>query len=361
MAVNQAVYDQTKADAFVGKVLGDTVGTGVTILAMLGDRLELFKKLASGPATSAELAARANVNERYAREWLMGMTCAGYIEYEPSGGRFTLPEEHVAVLAQESGPVFFGGVHQELAGATGIMGPLGPLMDAFRHGGGVPQSAYDDNMWEGLTRFTSGWFENLLVQQWIPAMPGVQRLLERGAEVADIGCGHGQAILKLAETYPNSRYTGYDVFEPAIARARTRAAAAGLDDGRVRFEARDASQGLPRQYDVITTFDVVHDAVDPRGLLRSLRQALRPGGAYVCLDINCSDRLEGNIGPLGALFSTFSILYCMTTSLAHGGEGLGTLGLPETKLRELCQEAGFGRVERVALENPFNNLYLVTL
>jgi 2-polyprenyl-3-methyl-5-hydroxy-6-metoxy-1,4-benzoquinol methylase len=149
------------------------------------------------------------------------------------------------------------------------------------------------------------------------------------------------------------------VFEPSISRARANAEAAGVA-GRVRFEQLDASRGIPAQYDIITTFDVVHDAVDPRGLLRAIRQALRQGGAYLCLDINCSEKLEGNIGPLGALLSAFSILYCMTTSLAHGGEGLGTLGLPQVKLQELASAAGFAGVTRVELDNPFNNLYLVT-
>src|SRR5581483_3227790 len=149
MAVDQRTYNQAKADTFVGKVLGDTVGMGVTILATLGDRLDLFKKLGEGPATSAELAARAGVDERYTREWLMGMTCAGYLDFEPATRSFALPAEHMPVLTQESGPVFFGGVHQELAGACGLMGSLSPLVDAFRHGGGVPQSAYDQNMWDG--------------------------------------------------------------------------------------------------------------------------------------------------------------------------------------------------------------------
>ena len=125
----------------------------------------------------------------------------------------------------------------------------------------------------------------------------------------------------------------------------------------MRLEHRDVSTGLPEQYDVITTFDVIHDAIDPRGLLRTIRQALRPDGRYVCLDINCAERLEGNAGPLGSLFYGFSVLYCMTTSLSGHGEGLGTAGLPEGKLQELSREAGFSRVRRVPLENPFNNLY----
>ena len=237
-----------------------------------------------------------------------------------------------------------------------MTGVLDQLTVAFRAGGGVPQSAYSDQMWDGLERFTSSWFENLLTPQWLPAMPDVQAKLERGAQVADVGCGRGRALIKLAQTFPNSRYIGYDVFGPTIERAMANAQAAGVAD-RVRFAQRDVSQGLPEHYDVITTFDVVHDAVDPIGLLRTIRQGLRTDGVYVCLDINCSEKLEENSGPLGALFYGFSVLYCMTTSLAGGGMGLGTLGFHEPKVRELCAEAGFSQVRRVPLNNPFNNLY----
>src|SRR5712692_7067606 len=349
----QTTIDQAKSEAFLGKVLSDTSGMTVTILASIGDRLSLFKQLAQGPATSAELASRAGINERYAREWLGAMASAGYLVYEPESRRFTLPAEHFPVLAQEHGPIFFGGIHQML---TGMVGPLDQLIQAFQHGGGVPQSAYDSNMWDGLERFTAGWFENLLIPVWLPAMPEVQAKLEGGALVADVGCGRGRALIKLAQAFPRSRYVGYDLFEPAIEEATAHAQAAGVAD-RVRFEHRDVSAGLPEQYDVMTTFDVVHDAIDPRGLLRAIRQALRSDGRYVCLDINCAEHMEGNAGPLGSLFYGCSMLYCMTTSLSGHGEGLGTVGLPEGKLRELSREAGFSSVRRVPLENPFNNLY----
>ncbi len=349
----QPTIDQAKTEAFLGKVLSDTSGMTVTILASIGDRLGLFTNLAHGPATSAELANRADINERYAREWLGAMASAGYVAYDPASERFTLPAEHLPVLAQENGPIFFGGMHQMLAG---MVGPLNQLIQAFQHGGGVPQSAYDHNMWDGLERFTAGWFEHLLIPVWLPAMPEVQARLERGALVADVGCGRGKALIKLAQAFPRSRYVGYDSFKPTIAQATAHAQAAGVAD-RVRFEHRDASAGLPEQYDVITTFDVVHDAIDPRGLLRAIRQALRSDGRYVCLDINCAEHLEGNAGPLGSLFYGCSMLYCMTTSLSGQGEGLGTVGLPEGKLRELSKEAGFSSVRRVPLENPFNILY----
>ena len=219
--------------------------------------------------------------------------------------------------------------------------------------------AYDPDLWEGQARFSAGFFEHLLVPVWLPAMPAVQATLERGALVADVGCGQGRALIKLAQTYPQSRYVGYDLFAPSVATAMANAKSAGVAD-HLRFEHRDVSEGLPEQYDVITTFDVVHDAVGPRRLLRVIREGLRPDGRYVCMEANGSDKLEENVGLVGSLFYGVSVLYCMTTSLARHGEGLGTLGLPETKLRELCAEVGFSDVRRVPIEVPFNNLYEIT-
>lgn len=346
--------DSARQEAFIGTVLNHASGTMTTLLAVIGDRLGLFKNLTEhGPATAGELAERMSLNERYVREWLGGMATAGYVDYDRASGRFTLPPEHIAALAQENGPFFFGGMYQMLPAFTGV---LDRVIEAFQRGGGVPQASYGPDFWDGLERFSAGWFENHLLQEWIPAMPDVAAHLGRGCDVADVGCGRGRALIKLAEAYPRSRYVGYDVFGPTIERARANARAAGVAD-RVQFEERDVSKGLPQQFDVVTTFDVVHDAIDPLGLLRSIRRALRPGGVYACLDINCSDKLEENANPLGAMFHGFSIMYCMTTSLAHGGAGLGTLGFHEPKALEMCGEAGFSSIRRVPLENPFNKLY----
>jgi 2-polyprenyl-3-methyl-5-hydroxy-6-metoxy-1,4-benzoquinol methylase len=326
----------------------------ITTLCALGDRLGLFKDLAgAGPATSSELATRVGINERYAREWLSALTAAGYLTYDPASEVFTLPPEHIPALAREAGPYFFGGVHQML---TGIGAALDPLVQAFRIGGGVPQSTYGGDWWDGMERFTAAWVENLLVQEWVPVVPDVEAKLEAGARVADVGCGRGRALVKLAQTYSKSTFVGYDMFGPSVEVATSKAKAAGVDD-RVRFEMRDVSRGLPEHFDIILTLDVIHDAVDPVGVLRAIREALRDDGVYLCLDINCSDKLEENAGPLGAMFLSFSVLYCMTTSLAHGGVGLGTVGLHEPKLHELSAVAGFGSVRRVEIENPFNNLY----
>jgi 2-polyprenyl-3-methyl-5-hydroxy-6-metoxy-1,4-benzoquinol methylase len=187
----------------------------------------------------------------------------------------------------------------------------------------------------------------------------VQAALERGADVADIGCGRGQALIRLAQAYPNGRYVGYDIHPESIAAARASANAAGVA-GIVRFECRDVSTGIPGDYDVITTFDVIHDAVDPSGMLGAIRAALRPGGRYVCLDINASHRLEDNTGPLAAYYYGVSVLFCLTTSLAQDGAGLGTCGFNEETARRMCADAGFGTVRRVEVDNPFNILYEIT-
>jgi 2-polyprenyl-3-methyl-5-hydroxy-6-metoxy-1,4-benzoquinol methylase len=350
----QHTLDQAKLEAFMGKAIGDLSGSYAVAMCTIGDRHGLFKDLAAhGPATSVELAARTGLNERYLREWLSGLTTAGYLEHDATSGRFTLPPEQAAALAEEAGEHFLGGVYHMI---PAFLGAIDGVADAFQHGGGVTQAQYRPDFWDGLERFTASWFENQMLQDWLPKMPDVQARLERGATMADVGCGRGRAAIKLAQAFPSSRFVGYDNYEPTIAIANASAAANGVAD-QVRFEARDVSKGIPEQYDVIATFDVVHDAVDPLGLLRSIRQGLKPDGIYVLLDVNAAETLEGNAGPLGTFFYGASLFYCMTTSLAHDGEGLGTAGLPESKVRELCAEAGFGTVRRVEIENIINSLY----
>ena len=281
------------------------------------------------------------------------MTAAGYLNYDAVSQKFTLPAEHAQPLAQEGGPVFFGGVYQMMTAFAGVLERVTMPSDRAVACHSLPTMTTCGTAWTGSP--TAG-LRICSSNNGFPPCQIVQAKLEGGAQVADVGCGRGRALVKLAQTFPRARYVGYDIFGPTVERATANAQAAGVAD-RVRFAQRDGSQGIPEQYDVITTFDVVHDAVDPLGLLRTIRQALRPDGVYVCLDINCSDKLQDNQGPLGAMFHGFSVLYCMTTSLAAGGAGLGTLGFHEPKVRELCAEAGFSSVRRVPLENPFNNLY----
>lgn len=346
--------DEAKLEAFMGKVIGDVSGTMVTLFCSIGDRLGLFRTLVDeGPLTAEELADRAGIDGRYSAEWLRGLAAAGYLEREPDSDRYVLPAEHAPALAQEGGPMFVGGCYEMI---PGIARTFESLVGAFRTGGGVAQADYDPSIWAGMQRFSDTWFENHLLQEWLPAVPHLQAKLERGAVLADVGCGAGRAILKLAEAFPSSSFVGYDAFEGQLERAHANAQAAGLGD-RVRFEQLDVSKGLPDTYDIVTTFDVIHDAANPRGLVEAIRAGTKPDGSYLMLEINCADRHEDNVGPLAAMFYGISVFYCMTTSLANGGEGLGTCGMPEAKVRELCTAAGFSAVERLPIEDPFNAVY----
>jgi 2-polyprenyl-3-methyl-5-hydroxy-6-metoxy-1,4-benzoquinol methylase len=183
--------------------------------------------------------------------------------------------------------------------------------------------------------------------------------LEEGAAVCDVGCGQGRAVLKLAEAFPASTFQGFDAYGPAIETANRRAKDAGLDH-RVDFAVRDVAQGLPETYDLVTTFDVLHDSVDPGALLRAIHAALSPHGRYLCLEINCADRREDNTGPLGTILHGLSLAYCLPVSMMDGGAGLGTLGMPQSKLTELAGAAGFTDVVRAPIDDPFSALYVLT-
>ena len=335
---------------------GDLAGTMATVLAILGDRLGLFDAFAkAGPATSAELAERASVSERYAREWLHGMHAAGYIELDREHTSFSLPVEHAEVLAVEGGPFSVAGGYQALSGELRV---LDRLSEAFRSGGGVPSRLPRRHVQGNAPRLTP-----LVRAPTHAAMDPRRRRGTREARgrhpYADIGCGAGHALIKLAQTYPRSSFVGYDSFQGAIEQAQRAAEHAKLTD-RVRFELLDAADGLPEQHDLISAFDVVHDATDPAGLLRAIRRALAPGGTYLMLEMRCADDPSDNVGPFGTLLYGMSVLYCMTTSLAHGGAGLGTCGCPPEKVRRLCAVAATIRVRQLPLENPFNILYEIT-
>lgn len=350
----QTAFDKTKAKQFLARFQGDLAGAMSTRLCAIGDRLGLFKTLAEhGPLTSQELAVRANINERYAREWLQGLTAAGYLEVDPVRLSYTLPAEHAKPLADEDSPLFQGGILELLAHAQT---PFEELVDAFKHGGGVAQSSFHPNLYHGMSRSSGVRYKNLLLQQWLPSMPDVQAMLERGVAVADIGCGKGAAILRMAEAFPKSTFAGYDSFPPQVEGANARAAEAGLAD-RVKFAVADGAEKLPASYDVIFTFDVIHDSPRPLEAMRNIRAHLKPGGVYVMQEITAEDELHANTGPMAAMKYGMSLHYCMTTSLAQGGAGLGTCGMPEKVIRDLSNQAGFTRVIKSPACNDFISLY----
>lgn len=349
-----SVLDPAATEAFAETVFANLAGTLLAPMVVLGHRLGLLKDLwKHGPATAAELATRVNANERYVREWASAMACGKYLTYDATTKRFTLPPEHAAVLVDEQSPYHLGTIYDEVV-------PLYKVVDrvaaAFRTGGGVPYDAYEPAFWNGLEAETSPLFDHQLVQAWLPEMPALAKRLEDGIDVADVGCGAGRALIKLAQAFPRSRFTGHDFFAPQLERARANAAAAGVAD-RIEFILADATGGLAGTYDLITTFDVVHDTKDPLQFLRSIRRALRPEGTYLLLEYTAADALEDNIGVLGSYLFSASVLYCMTTSLSQGGEGLGTAGMPEAKVRELTALAGFSSVRRVPTPSPINSLF----
>ena len=346
--------DEARIEEFAERVLGDLAATMATAFSVLGDHLGLFRALSEGALTSDELAAMAGLKERYVREWASGLAAAGYLDYESATRRFTLPVEHAAVLADEGGPAFLGGAHQFVGELLKV---LDPVEQAFRRGGGVPLDNYGDGFWLGVERLTGISFEHQLVQEWIPAVGGLEDKLRDGAIVADIGCGSGIAAIKIANAFPRCKVDGFDIHAPNIERATRAAREAGVDD-RVSFQELDAIHGIPGDYDVITFFDVVHDSRDPVGLMSAARTSLRDEGVCVVLEINCHEDLAENSGPVGTLLYGFSLLHCTTQSLAAGGAGLGTCGLPEPNLRSLSLEAGFRGLERVA-EGPLDALYEV--
>ncbi len=345
------------SEEFAGRVVGDIAATMTTIFCALGDKLGLFRALADeGPATPVELAERAGVNERYVREWLHGLAACGYVELDRETGRFALPEAHAAVLADEGGVWFLGGGYQEL---VGMLPALHRIEAAFREGGGVPQAAYSEDAYTGMARLTQALFDHHLTGSWIPLLPELQRRLGEGVSWADVGCGGGRALIRLAHEYPRSTFVGYDAFAAQIERARRDADDAGVGD-RVRFEVVDGSRGLPERYDVISTFDVVHDSLDPAGLVAGIRRSLTDGGTYLMLEMNCADDPADNTGPIATLLYGFSVLYCMTTSLAQGGAGLGTCGCPPAVVQELGRAGGFQSVRELPIGDPFNRLYELT-
>lgn len=348
--------DPAAAAAFADTVFANLAGTMLAPMVVIGRRTGLLKDLwQNGPASASELAQRVGANERYVREWLSAMACGKYLAYEPATQRFTLRPEHAAVLVDETSPYHLGAIYDEIVPLYKI---VDRLVESFASGGGVPYSAYEPGFWNGLEAETAPLFEHQLVQAWIPQLPDLQAKLERGIDVADVGCGAGRALIKLAQAFPRSRFTGYDFFGPQLERAKLNAAAAGVAD-RIRFELADGTGGLAGEFDLITTFDVVHDTKDPIAFLTALRRALRPDGTYLMLEYTAEQALENNIGVVGSYLFSASVLYCMTTCLEQGGAGIGTAGMHEPKVRELITKAGFSSVRRVPTPSPINSLFEV--
>lgn len=348
--------DAAKQEAFAGHVLQTLNGASTALLAGVAHQTGLFDKMAKlPPSTSGEVAREAGLNERYVREILGGLVLGGFVEYDPSSGTYHLPAEHAAFLTREAGP-------DNLAYFTQYYGKLAEveprIVEATRNGGGVPPEAYP---WftELQAGETGPFFEAALVDAALPFVPGIVDRLADGIRVLDVGTGGGRAVTVMGQAFPASTFTGIDVSQDAIDTARKEAAELGLTNA--TFEVRDGSDLEPGAWDLITAFDVIHDLARPREVLAAISAGLSDGGTFLMGDIAASSKLEENLEhPLGPTLHFFSVFYCMTTSLAQGGEGLGT-AWGEQKARELLAEAGFTRVDVRHIEgDPIHAFYVAT-
>jgi SAM-dependent methyltransferase len=340
--------DEGKLNAFVGKVIGDWGALASAPLVLIGEKLGLYTALAErGPATPGELARRTGTVERYVREWLLNQAAGGYVEYDAVSGRYVLPPEHAVVL-----PSLFSGFSVYLAATKAAP----RIEEAFQDGGGVPWGEHDPAVIEGTDRFFRTGCEEHLVASWIPALDGVAAKLERGALVADIGCGYGTSTVIMAQAYPRSRFVGIDNHAGSIKQASQAAQTAGVAD-RVSFHfaAADAYSVPSGGYDLIAFFDSLHDMSDPIGAARQACDALAPDGTVLVVEPMAGNSVEENLNPLGRTLSAASTMICTPNSLATGGLGLGTLA-SDVQLEAVLTAGGFSRFRR-ATETPFNRVF----
>jgi 2-polyprenyl-3-methyl-5-hydroxy-6-metoxy-1,4-benzoquinol methylase len=353
-----AKFDADKAETFAENVLQTLNRGALALMISLGHRAELFDAMAEMPPTGSEgIARRARLDERYVREWLGAMVTGGIVDYEPVSGRYSLPPEHAAWLTRAASPNCLA-VYSQYVGLLGSVED--DILGCFRNGGGVPYEKFH-RFHEVMAEDSGQTVVAALEEHLLPLANGLTDKLREGIDVLDVGCGSGRALRKLAGKFPASRFRGYDISEEAVAEARRAAGEAGLDN--VTFEVRDCTDlGERDAYDVIATFDAVHDQKDPAAVLAGIARALRPDGLYFMQDIKASSHLHENVDhPLAPFLYTVSTMHCMTVSLSAGGAGLGTMWGRQTALRML-EEAGFGDVEIHELEHdPQNDYYLCRL
>jgi 2-polyprenyl-3-methyl-5-hydroxy-6-metoxy-1,4-benzoquinol methylase len=356
--MSQPAFDPEALKHYAKLVFGALGGAMTSAMIYLGDRMGLYRALAgAGPLTSAELASRSGLDERWVREWLHQQGAAGVLAHR-GDGRFELPPEGALVLADESHPVngvgFFAQLPQMLALAE-------KLPESFRTGVGLPYDALGPEGAAGIERGLAPWFRALLVPFALPRVPGAVERLREGALVADVGCGAGVALLEMAKAFPASHFHGYDISQHALARAEAKRKETGLANARFHDAVVDP---LPQdgRFALVTTFDCLHDMTDPEGVIRQIRRALRDDGTWFVADIKAQPTYEANVekNPMAAMMYGTSVLTCMSSALSEpGGLGLGTLGLHADLARDLAERAGFTRFETLDLGHPVNAFYVV--
>jgi 2-polyprenyl-3-methyl-5-hydroxy-6-metoxy-1,4-benzoquinol methylase len=352
-----SVFDESKVEAFAEKMFDILNYGALALMTSIGHRTGLFDVMQQlPPCTSQQIADAAGLNERYVREWLGAMVTGGFVDYHSAPKTYYLPREHAALLTRSASP-------DNVAAFAQYISQLGSVEDeiieCFENGGGVPYSSFK-RFHQIMAEDSGQSVLPVLTEMILPLVPGLIEALELGIDVLDVGCGSGRALNKMAKTFPHSCFKGYDFSEEAIARATAEARALGLTN--IQFQVKDAATLADiEQYDLITTFDAIHDQAKPDVVLRGIFNALRPDGTYLMQDIRASSNVGGNMDhPVAPLLYTISCMHCMTVSLAAGGMGLGAMW-GEEKTLEMLEEAGFKGVAIEQLDHDFqNNYYIVT-
>ena len=356
----QGAFDRAMADAFAARFLSALNDGALCLMASIGHRTGLFDAMStSPPATSEEIAARAGLNERYVREWLGAMTTAGVVSFDSATRRFSLPAEHAAFLTRAAAADNMAVFAQYI----GVLGSVeDDIVECFKKGGGVPYEKFP-RFHEVMAEDSGQSVLSSLESHILPLVPGLTDRLARGIRVLDLGCGQGRIVNRLSAMYPQSRFVGMDLSAEAIASAKDDATRNG--HANCEFVAVDLSSfdewAEPASFDLVTTFDAVHDQAKPLNVLRGIQRTLKPDGIYLMQDISGTSHVEKDVAhPIGTFLYTVSCMHCMAVSLAQGGEGLGAMW-GEEKTRDYLQRAGFRSVVTHRLAHDIqNNWYVVT-
>jgi SAM-dependent methyltransferase len=339
---------------FMLKAVGDVASSMSAMLVIIGEKLGLYKAMSKfGPLTSEELANKTNTNERYVREWLSNQAAGGYIKYNPSDEKFTLPPEQAMFLADENSPAYIHGAYQTI---KSLFKDEEKFIEMFKTGKGLRWGEHHHDLFEGTARFFKPSYIGNLVQSWIPSLDGVEQKLKEGANVADIGCGYGVSTILMAKAFPNSHFFGFDNHTPSIEKAIEGAKKEGVTKN-VEFRSVSVNESIGSDYDLITFFDCLHDMGDPVGAMKFAKQSLKSDGTCMIVEPMANDNLKDNLNSVSRSFYAASTLVCVPNSLADNGPGLGAQA-GEKRIKEVAEKAGFTRFKR-AVQTPFNIIYEV--
>jgi 2-polyprenyl-3-methyl-5-hydroxy-6-metoxy-1,4-benzoquinol methylase len=340
--------DREKSKAAIDKVFRDMAGAMSAGMAFVGTRAGLFRAMSGqGPMRLDDVVRASGLEPRYVEEWLKGMAAAGYLEYDPKPGTYTLSEEMAYFVASDGSDHFVGGMWEMV---PALLRQAPRVAEAFRKGGGVPFEEFGADCVHALDLINRGQYEARFVDYWLQSLPVVVSRLQQGGKALDFGCGSGRVCIALAKSFPQAAIAGVDVHAESIERARE---AARREGAKVEFRAGEPPAG---PYDLVTLCDCLHDLAAPVPVLKKIHSLLAPQGTLFIIEPRAADRVEDNRNPVATMFYGFSLFHCLTQSLARGGPGLGTcLGPAGTE--RLVREAGFRNFRALDIKSLTNLFY----